>query len=111
MIARLTSALDFDVTLPEGETFKGYEYDDHGYRIRIFPPITTDVPLTGATPESLTINDQPAFMENGLRIDFVKESFDRDRNKQTPDPPNEIISSVVQYALYRLRYTSASDSS
>ena len=38
MIARLFVLLPFSLTVPEGEQFPVYEYEDDGYRIRVYPP-------------------------------------------------------------------------
>src|SRR5262245_52705972 len=104
MIARLTLALPFDIVLPENATFNVYEYEDRGYQIRVFPPVKTDVPSTGGSPESLTMNNQPVIIANGLRIDFLKESFDRTRDPQVCDPPKEFMSFTVQTSLNWMRY-------
>ena len=39
MIARLFVLLPFHLTIPEGEEFLVDEYEDSGYKVRVFPPM------------------------------------------------------------------------
>ena len=44
MLARFFVALPFSLTLPEGQQYPVYEYEDAGYVVRVFPPRRRDRP-------------------------------------------------------------------
>jgi hypothetical protein len=103
MIVRLDLLLPFVITIPEGETFPIYEYNDEGYNIRIFPPTKTDVPVLQDNADELSINGKPAYQANGLRIYFKKDSFDR-KTEVECDPSYELIIRTVNSFLLKLRF-------
>jgi len=102
MIARLIVVLPFEFTLPEGAQFKIYSTNIDGYEIIPFPPVKTDTPVTESDSIKISIDSVPAFKANGLRIDFHKDEFDR-RTEELRDPPLELMRSVVDSLLLRLR--------
>jgi len=103
MIARVHIILPFQLFVPEGREFKLHPYDDEGYRVIVYPPVKTDRPAPGTVPDAVEINNAPAFVANGLRIDFHKSSFDRTVGKGV-DPPIAIIQRATDSFLTRLRY-------
>jgi hypothetical protein len=111
MLARLILALPFNIAVPEGAMFDTYAYEDDGYEVRVFPPGRTDRPLFGDVPDGIMINDARAFVANGLRVDFRRESFDRTRDHSvdraglpTWDPPEAVVTRAIDSFLKRLRY-------
>lgn len=103
MLARLYIALPFHIAVPDGTEFKVYTYEDEGYQVSVFPPNRTDRPAPGDVPDVVRMNGSPAFVVNGLRIDFRKESFDRSRNGAW-DPSDAVMVRAVDSFLNRLRY-------
>lgn len=102
MIARLAVASPFPIALPEGATFKVYTYEDEGYQVSLFPPERSDVPANNV-PDSLTMNDAPAFFATALRVDFQRPEFKRTQGGPY-DPPDPVIRRALDSFLYRLRY-------
>jgi hypothetical protein len=103
MIARFVLALPFYVALPEGAQFFIYTYMDEDYSVSIFPPARSDRPPLGDAPTVLQMNSESAFLANGLRIDFNKDTFDR-RHEHPSDPPAAVITRAIESFLTRLRY-------
>jgi hypothetical protein len=103
MIARFYALLPYFLTIPEGERFTIYSYTDNGYEVRVYPPLKTDNPAQPDNVEDIQINGLPAFRANTLRIDFVKDSFDRRQGIEC-DPPYEFIRRTVNSLLSRLRF-------
>jgi hypothetical protein len=103
MIARLTVAVPFNMLVPADKVFQLRDYEDDGYTVRVRPPGQTDVPVVGNPPESALIDGDPAFVSNGLTIDFLKEAFNRRRGGE-PDPPKALIVRALNSFLARLRY-------
>ena len=103
MIARLYVHLPFHLTVPVGEEFPIFEYEDSGYMVRDFPPMRSDQAPAIDGPEQLEIDGVPAFQADLLRIDFAKESFER--GTESPrDPPEDVIIRAVTSFLQRLRH-------
>src|SRR5574337_1232575 len=90
MIARLHVALPFNLVVPEGEEFTLYSYADDGCEVTVYPPVKTDRPAQGEVPDVVQVNEAPAFIANGLRIDFHKENFDRSAGSES-DPMLALI--------------------
>lgn len=107
MIARLFVVLPFLLAIPEGEEFIVPEYQDNGYLIHIFPPIRSDHAPAFDGPEKITINGVRAFQADVLRIDFVKDTFDRRRNGHY-DPPLDMMRWTVNSFLRRIRHVAQS---
>src|SRR4051794_40615777 len=103
MIARFILALPFYIAVPDGVQFNIYTYIDEGYTVSVFPPNRSNRPPPGDIPDLLQMNDAPAFLANGLRIDFTKDTFDRSSGCPS-DPPHTVISSAVNGFLTRLRF-------
>src|SRR6266496_5138777 len=103
MIARFLLALPFYIAMPEGGQFTIYTYVDEDYTVAVFPPARSDRPPSGDVPDVLQMNDVPAFLANGLRIDFIKDTFDR-LHEHPSDPPEPVITRAVELFLARLRY-------
>lgn len=94
MIARLLVQLPFEIYLREGEQFTLYEYDDGPYKIRTYSPLRSKKPSLEDQGDQIVINDMPAFGADVLRIDFLKDSFDR-CVISTDDPPPTVIECAV----------------
>ena len=103
MLARLHVLLPFSLQVPEGEALPVYEYMEDGYKVRVFPPVKTDVPASAGTADKVQINGRPAVSYNGLRIEFYKEEFNRTETQEC-DPPYEFLAKAVNSFLTRLRY-------
>ena len=104
MIARLYVLLPFHVTVPDGQQFQVYGYDDRGYRVSEYPPTKSgerETALEG--PDEVHIDGVRAFQADVLRIDFRKDSFDR-RDELIYDPPLDVIRDAINSFLTRLRY-------
>ncbi len=103
MLARLFVLLPFHLTVPEGEKFQIFEYEDSGCKVRVFPPMRSERAPALNGPEQLKIEGVPAFQADVLRIDFAKERFER--GTQSPcDPPFDVINRAVNSFLLRLRH-------
>src|SRR5881628_641964 len=103
MIARLFVLLPSVVTIPEGEQFPIYEYEDAGYRIRVYPPGLSDQARTREDAANIKLDEVPAFQADALRIDFHKESFERGRESPW-DPPEAVMKRAINSFLLRLRH-------
>jgi hypothetical protein len=103
MLARLYILLSFQLTVPEGEQFTVYEYEDSGYKVRFYPPGRSDRAPSNTGSDQLKIDSTPAFQADVLRIDFHKDSFDR-RVEIAFDPPVPIITRAINAFLIRLRH-------
>jgi len=100
----LTIAVPFNMAVPAGKNISLYTYDDNGYAVTVFPPITlTDQPHAGTKPDALIVNDGPGFFANGLVIQFFKATFDRTIGASV-DPPLELVQKAINSFLTRLRY-------
>lgn len=105
MLARLFVLLPFKLAIPEGQEFRLYEYEDEGYKVRMYPPIRSDRPASMDSPDRIEIDGMAAYQADALRIDFWKEGFDR-RKDNPLDPPEDVIRRSVNWFLVRLRYVS-----
>ncbi|MDV2495838.1 MAG: hypothetical protein RX316_06445 [bacterium] len=103
MLARLFVHLPFHLTVPEGEKFTVYEYEDSGYKVRFFPPERSELAPAIDGPEQLKIDGVSAFQADLLRIDFSKESFERGIRSPC-DPPYDVINRAVNSFLLRIRH-------
>lgn len=109
MLARLILKLPFSLSLPEGEKFTVYEYEDSGYKARIYPPMRSDITPSGVYPDQFKIDGVPAFHTDALRIDFQKDSFDRQIGSVTQagffcDPPEHVVNRAINSFITRLRH-------
>jgi hypothetical protein len=103
MLARLHVVLPFALTLPDGEVFSVYGYEDEGYEIRIYPPVRSDQPSPDTIADGIYIDEKPAIQANALRIDFRKDDFDR-RSGIECDPPYELIRRTINLFLRKVRF-------
>lgn len=103
MIARLFLLLPFNLTVPDGQSFTVYGYDDDGYRVLFYPPGRSDRTPSSDAPEEIRIDGTPAFQADSLRIDFLKDSFERKMGAPV-DPSHEIMGRAVNSFLLRLRH-------
>lgn len=104
MIARLTVRLPFVIVVPEGAQYPLRTWVSGEYEITVRPPGRTDLPLLGLVPEHLQLGGQPAFVADGLVIDFRKGGFDRRKEGGIEEPPASLMEDVVNHFLQRLRY-------
>ena len=103
MIARIHILLPFSIIIPEGETYKIYEYVEGSYTIFLYPPEKSDLTDYNIYQKKFFIDKVPAIEATALRIDFHKEDFDR-KEKSDCDPPESIINKVINSFLIQLRY-------
>jgi len=103
MIARLFIILPFSVMIPDGEQFKIYEYMDDGYKIRFYPLQKSAETAEQFKRNELRINGMPAFQANTLRIDFLKDDFERTVESEC-DPSYSFIRKTVNSFLLKLRF-------
>lgn len=127
MIARVRLALPFVITIPFDEELPTIEYEEGGYRIKVFPPYQANAgqseiqllnpqsmretleklsPVTQpAIVPTVTINGRPVYQANALQIVIQKDTFDRrtvlDRNDYDPAP--QFIFKVANSFLAKLR--------
>jgi hypothetical protein len=109
VIARLGIATPFLTIVPDQTQFTAYSYTDSGYEVVIRPPGRSDLPLPADFPEKVEIDGKPAFVADALRIDFIKDTFDRSIGAQL-DPPEEVITRAVASFVRRFRYVVRSPS-
>jgi hypothetical protein len=127
MIARVRLALPFVITIPKDEELNTIEYEEAGYKIKIFPPYQASVsqseiqlidsqsmretleklsPVTQpAVVPTVTINGKPVYQANALQIYFQKDAFDRRTilDRSDYDPTDEFIFKVANNFLANLR--------
>ncbi|MCI0564534.1 MAG: hypothetical protein MN733_39200 [Nitrososphaera sp.] len=103
MIARLFVLLPFNLTVPDGEQFNIFQYEDSGYKVRVYPPTRSERAPAIDGPQQLKIDGVPAFQVDVLWIDFIKESFDRHSGSPC-DPSEEFMKRAVNSFLIRLRH-------
>ncbi|MCK4789205.1 MAG: hypothetical protein KAV87_36015 [Desulfobacteraceae bacterium] len=105
MLARVYIQLPFSIVVPEGVKFKLYEYVEQGYTIRLYPPKRSE--QTRQTEEELSVNGNSALQADVLHINFYKNTFDRSKGVFC-DPPADLIRSVANSFLIRLRIVTRS---
>jgi hypothetical protein len=106
VIARLYVVLPFAFTLPEGESYRVYEYDEEGFKIQFYPPVKCDKPLPDDV-ENILIDGKKGVRVNCLWIDFKKDSFDRADPSSEPlkcDPSFNFINKTVNSFLSNIRF-------
>jgi len=103
MLARIHILLPYAFTIPEGEKYPIYEYEGEGYRVRVYPPVRSEKADHHTDAEEIAINGVKAFNADVLRIDFQRESFNRNEYSEY-DPPLNFIKRVANDFLARLRY-------
>lgn len=104
MLARLYVFTPFSLTIPEGEQFPIYEYEDNGIKIRSYPPDQSPkLKERNKSDQEIKINGIPTIAADVFRIDFQRDSFDRSENSPC-DPPIEIMDRALNSVLIRLRY-------
>src|SRR5437867_5453666 len=111
MIARLHVLLPYPLTIPDSQEFPIYEYTDEGYSMRILPPVRSDRPIPPHEEmDEILLDGAPGFQANVLQIDFCKESFRRERDRitsdppHTLDPPHDVVRRAINSFLLRLRH-------
>ena len=103
MLAQLIVNLPFSLAVPEGMEFPLYENTIGGYTFTVYPPMRGEhTPLLGEG-EKLEVAGTSAFQADVLRIDFHKESFERDIAGLS-DPPKDVLKKAVNWFLIRLRH-------
>lgn len=105
MIARLHVQLPFFILVVKNAQFVGYRYEIEGIEVRPHPPIKrTDLNRDGFQPREFKIDGEPARECDILRIDFHSPEFNR-KSDGSRTPSNELIKTVVNDFICRLRYT------
>jgi hypothetical protein len=103
MIARLFVLLPFHLSVPEGGQFPVFQYEDRGYRVRVYPPVKSDRPMSLEGADEVRIDEVRGIQADVLRLDFAKDSFDRCEETDC-DPPFDVIRDAINSFLTRLRY-------
>jgi hypothetical protein len=103
MLAKLYVFLPFELTIPEDAKYQLYGFESCGYQVQFDVPARSDRSPAGGRAMQVTINDKPAIQADALAITFKKESFNRSISS-TIDPPVELINSVLDFFLGRIRY-------
>ena len=105
MIARLGIAAPFLMAVPDSESFTVRAYLDSGCEVHIYPPMRSTEPLRADVPDAVEVNGKAAFFADLIRIDFVKDTFDRgEKGALDFDPPMEVISRAISSFCVRYRY-------
>jgi hypothetical protein len=103
VLARLIVESPFLMIIPENSDFPmHHEYEDMGYQVRFLPPERSGEPLRENLPKTMEVDGRPAFVADALRIDFQKQTFDRE--SIAPDPPIEVILRAINSLTRRMRY-------
>lgn len=105
MLAKLHLQVPFELTLPQGDQYKLYEFVDDGYRIRFDVPSPSGKPFPVDAPEQVAINGKPAVIADVISITFQKEQFSRGIDSPI-DPPQDVIQKSLDFFLARLKYVS-----
>lgn len=103
MIARLTTLAPVDFVVPVDAEFSIVPYNEGSYTVYEYPPVRTTQPPRNPPFNGLTLDGQQAFIANGLRIDFRKDTFDRSEDGPL-DPPIEIVEKCLRALLTRVRF-------
>lgn len=103
MLAKIHVFLPCELSLPLGEEYKIYEYEEDGYQIYFDVPTKSDKPATLEAPDSITINGKPSVQADLITIVFQKDAFER-RNGSPIDPPEQLIRKTLNSFLGRLKY-------
>lgn len=102
MIARLQVQLPFKISVPDGQTYNLYYYELGPYLVRVLPPLRSKT-LTVDHDHQVFLNGIKAFSADIVRVDFVKDSFDR-CVVSPDDPPLPLMEEAVNSFLRRLRH-------
>jgi len=105
MLAKLHVLVAFELTIPQGETYKPYGHKDDGYNISFDLPSSSDKPRSSESPEYVEINGKSTIHADVINITFQKASFERAVGSPT-DPPDLLIQKTLNYFLERLKYVS-----
>jgi hypothetical protein len=103
MIARVMALFSPGVYIPQGEEFQVYDYEGDGYKIRVYPPQRSGLPPSQAPGGEISINGVPGVLSDMVRLDFIKDSFER-REGFAPEPSDEMVGKVVNSFLLHLRF-------
>ena len=102
MLAKLVVAYPIAFAVQQVSEYSIHETEIDGYKIRMHPPVPTEIPVEKSPPLAATVDGVPARICNGLRIDFLKEEFDR--SSEECDPSHELIRRALNSLLLRLRF-------
>ena len=102
MIARFFIKLPFVITVPDGEIFNVYQFEKHGYLFKIFPPLKSSE-IVEKEGEEFFIDGKKSFLADALKIDVIKNDFDR-RDEAELDPPISTVQEITNDFIARLRY-------
>jgi len=105
MIARLYIQLPFSFFCPEGDIISPIIYHKNGYKICLFPPQKTNQPTIENDSYEVIVNKMHSFRSDFLKIDFIKEIFNRQIEKEC-DPPIEFIEQTVNSFILKYRFVS-----
>lgn len=103
MLAKIHIVVPFDLTVPVGEEYKLYGFEEDGYRIFFEIPSSSGKPRSPEDPEQVEINGKSAMQADVITVCFQKESFERQIDSPI-DPPEELIQRALNSFLTRLKY-------
>lgn len=103
MLAKFHLLLPFNLTVPIGEEYKLYGFDEDGHHIFFEPPSASGKPKNPDDPEHVEINGKPATQADVITICFQRNSFER-RIDSPIDPPEELIQRTLDSFFARLKY-------
>ncbi|MGE3979576.1 MAG: hypothetical protein AB7F94_18625 [Nitrospira sp.] len=102
MIARLQVQLPFEISVPDGQEYN-LSYYEHGlYLVRVLPPFRSKT-LTVDNDHQVFLNGIKAFSADIVRVEFIKDSFDR-CVVSPDDPPLPLMEEALNSFLRRLRH-------
>lgn len=105
MLAKLHILVPFELTLPLGDEYKIYGYEEGGYHVFFDVPSSSGKPKNPDDPENVEINGKAAIQADIITIGFKGDSFDR-RIESPIDPPETLIQKALDFFLGRLKYAS-----
>ena len=105
MLAKLQIVVPFELTLPLGDQYNLYGYEEDGYRIFIDVPSASGKPRPLDAPEHVEINGKAALHADVITITFQKKTFER-RIELPVDPPEALIQKALSSFIGRLKYAS-----
>ncbi len=105
MLAKLHVLVPFKLTLPLGDQYQIYGYEEDGYQIYFDVPSPSDKPSAPDMPDHIMINGKSGIQADVITITFKKGSFIRGISSPI-DPPEQLIQRTLRSFLDRLKYVS-----
>ena len=100
MIARVSVALPFFITVIAGDTYAIHQYDQSGYKVRLLPPQCSH--SARSIGYEIRIDQRPAYQADILLLEFQKVELKREKDGPR-DPSPEFILETSNSFIRRLR--------